>query len=866
MTSSAIITKNKEISAEQFLKSLTSRAPTGNPIYCEFPESPENVSWWAWKGFKLTKERIPEIGQFQPLNRYVTVSAFNSRYRRKDQFASLQAVMIDDIGPKIHPENIQLEPTFKVESSPKNFQYWYILETPITDFTTANDLVASVVALVKKISLNKRDTGCAGLTRYGRFPGSINNKYDQENPWVVRATGNPNRTFTIDELKQGLDLPDAPAINGGGQIVPGDEVDTLIAWSDPVLRLIDAADGVINDRGTIIDIRCPWIDEHSHDPESGTAILVQDGGGIGFKCHHGHCQDRTLKDVNAEFGKNGYQGFVLHRGFPISKADLAKGKRPYPVKKRLTHIGPGNETNGSTPTSTLQGTHTSEGLETLIDLERYLADLFSKGLRDFEIEAKVPNIAEEWDLDPFTVRRMLDAFKRDLDTNQERENLREELNAAIAASKLTFSLADYLPPDIYEALAHLQQTLNYEPEVVLAAFLTTFSGIQATGSSIDIAQAGTNFVQPLTLYSAMIAASGQKKSPLFQNVISLPLAPIAREIKTEYQALLLLHNTNSENTKPKKPTLYISAATSEGLLRRIENQPDKGILFFRDELTATFKSLNAYKPKGGDDEEVLLELYDGSSFETARSDEERDISIDRSHLSIYGGIQDEVFKKMLAKGDANGKFARFWFTHQPERPSFLPKLNERNKAKSQYIQATLTRYYRWARDLTAPLYTMSDDTYENCFQPIYNLYERKKEEEQPFLKAIWGKCAGRVARVAALLHQLNCCYSELHDLEIPQVYFELAQQLEDILIAKTRQLYFNAQETSTGVWMTKVKWALARLQAKGELSIRYLSRCSYKLVNPKNRISTAEAKQIFAQLVELGQAEFSGEDVISVKK
>jgi hypothetical protein len=51
-------------------------------------------------------------------------------------------------------------------------------------------------------------------------------------------------------------------------------------------------------QGTGWDVRCPWV--HEHTPGTGaedTGTMYFRGGG--FKCWHGHCQDRKPEDVRA---------------------------------------------------------------------------------------------------------------------------------------------------------------------------------------------------------------------------------------------------------------------------------------------------------------------------------------------------------------------------------------------------------------------------------------------------------------------------------------------------------------------------------------------------------------------------------------
>ena len=43
-------------------------------------------------------------------------------------------------------------------------------------------------------------------------------------------------------------------------------------------------------------IECPWKYEHTSQVDSGSMVFISSDGRIGFKCHHGHCVDKTGQD------------------------------------------------------------------------------------------------------------------------------------------------------------------------------------------------------------------------------------------------------------------------------------------------------------------------------------------------------------------------------------------------------------------------------------------------------------------------------------------------------------------------------------------------------------------------------------------
>jgi len=51
-------------------------------------------------------------------------------------------------------------------------------------------------------------------------------------------------------------------------------------------------------RDGVYDIVCPWLEHHTDEENTGTAYLSPDG----FKCHHGHCERKTFRDLQMALG------------------------------------------------------------------------------------------------------------------------------------------------------------------------------------------------------------------------------------------------------------------------------------------------------------------------------------------------------------------------------------------------------------------------------------------------------------------------------------------------------------------------------------------------------------------------------------
>ena len=120
--------------------------------------------------------------------------------RRKDNFAGLPCVMLDDVGTKA--DALIVKPTWLIETSPGNHQAGYVFTTPIE---SANDADTYIKALMLAGRLT--DAGGQNITRYARLPVGVNTKQKYGEPFRHRLlTWEPDRRYDPLELAEALGL------------------------------------------------------------------------------------------------------------------------------------------------------------------------------------------------------------------------------------------------------------------------------------------------------------------------------------------------------------------------------------------------------------------------------------------------------------------------------------------------------------------------------------------------------------------------------------------------------------------------------------------------------------------------------------
>ncbi|WP_323365574.1 DNA-primase RepB domain-containing protein [Leptothoe sp. PORK10 BA2] len=267
------------------------------PLVCEFEQAPKIGNWTAKKLTDLILRKFYHRGNN---NRYITISVFKGNKRRKTEFVAMVAVMIDDVGTKVPFEKIVLPPTYWLETSPGNYQAWYFLSVPVTDRQLAESVLNALVA--QGLATDGKDPGMKGVTRYGRLPGGWNNKESLNKPHQVTAYKDTRgcKYYTPEQIIEAYKLDLDAVAHLSGRSIEGsvDQFDQLIAVRDPIYKIFEKEGLIKYQVGEKIEVTCPWVDTHTDGIDNGTALLIQPGGGLGFKCHHGHCQHKTLKDVH----------------------------------------------------------------------------------------------------------------------------------------------------------------------------------------------------------------------------------------------------------------------------------------------------------------------------------------------------------------------------------------------------------------------------------------------------------------------------------------------------------------------------------------------------------------------------------------
>lgn len=290
--------------SEHFLTALARGIePEERLILCGFRGDPNTVAPTAWRPRPWAPGReVPFVAKD---NAYVTVSAFGrapdrSYRRRGDLFGAGLALMVDDVGTKVPRETVEkMPPSARIETSPGNEQWWYFLDRPMRDRENFDAIIRAFISG----KLLGADPGMSGVTRVGRLPGFVNGKEKYGGFTTILHALDPERRFSEADLLAGFAIEKKgkqrlrAVLTDKTQEAERRRAFLLVYDALSAARAFKRPEP---DPSGWIEMRCPWVDEHTAGADTGAAIRepAEENGYYGaFRCHHGHCADRGWADL-----------------------------------------------------------------------------------------------------------------------------------------------------------------------------------------------------------------------------------------------------------------------------------------------------------------------------------------------------------------------------------------------------------------------------------------------------------------------------------------------------------------------------------------------------------------------------------------
>jgi hypothetical protein len=446
------------------------------------------------------------------------------------------------------------------------------------------------------------------------------------------------------------------------------------------------------------------------------------------------------------------------------------------------------------------------------------------------------------------------------DLEIERQNNRTEVENLLQLGDQSLNLHDYLPLDLADPLSLWCKWLSMRPEVALTALLAGASSLHKVGTELVIHR-NQNFRVPPTIFAALVSESGQKKSPIFSNIIYQPLGQLRSEKVDAYKAAMQDYEMELESwdksgrqgPKPTEPSeavlYYFTNATGEAIPVQATKAPEKALLALIDELSGLLRSENSYRNGRGSDRQDILSYFDGTGQTGLRASGIK-TEVERIYLSIYGTIQPAVLKGHMADcSDPDGQWARFLFVNQPTVAATLSD----DDGQAVQVRDRIADFYRHIDRLPEMEYYLSRDAFKR-YQRIYNQLERLRvTHPKPGMRAVYSKMEGYIGRLAVNLHVLweigsgKACPSE----EISLFILKKAIQLAKFFIGQVQLIHAHSDNDELAPHIIRLIELSKRLDCNGANG--WIKAKQYQETFPKKqRPSAQQARDWMLEAVTLG--------------
>ena len=201
-------------------------------------------------------------------------------------------LVLDDVGTKSKVPPI--EPTWKIETSPDNYQWGYTFA--LDDHPTTDEFTAAIKAIAEA---GYTDTGAINAVRNFRIPKSVNLKPGRDNFEARLIEFHPEREFSLPQICEALGVTPKPIESTFRPIrVTDDGQDDVVKWL--------SANGLVLSRPNPegwMGVQCPNHEQHTDgNPEGRYNPSMR-----AYCCLHSHCVD---------FDSQTYLDWVAAQGGP----------------------------------------------------------------------------------------------------------------------------------------------------------------------------------------------------------------------------------------------------------------------------------------------------------------------------------------------------------------------------------------------------------------------------------------------------------------------------------------------------------------------------------------------------------------------
>ncbi len=393
---------------------------------------------------------------------------------------------------------------------------------------------------------------------------------------------------------------------------------------------------------------------------------------------------------------------------------------------------------------------------------------------------EINELSKDAAISPYETRKLVQEVEWETNFNADVIDSKQDFEKLITPVKL--DLGEIFPAPLATALNTRAESDRIDPVRILQTVLPIV-GTMLGGQVRVVLKEGETFKDdweeyPI-FYTVDIAPPSSGKSATQRGLIQ-PIQDLQREeLQRVEQARIELAKVEEKWKNMKKDEKAEKAETSENpkvfeqmyciarrylfdqttiqaLGKKLSQQPTlNGSCWLRDELYATFKSLDQFTNGKGEALEFILSAWNGPLWGTVdRTDDANSYRFKGQCLNIAGGIQPQVAPKIWnTNNDPNGLLSRFLAAI-----SQIPNDFDQWSTVKVKIYDTVSHYLKTLKGLP-PSRILLDDAAQSEFIKYWSLLRRGYKlylEDNPAYSYFLGKQCSYVGRFALLIHVLNC--------------------------------------------------------------------------------------------------------------
>ncbi|WP_414529379.1 DUF3987 domain-containing protein [Nodularia chucula] len=437
--------------------------------------------------------------------------------------------------------------------------------------------------------------------------------------------------------------------------------------------------------------------------------------------------------------------------------------------------------------STVVGDSYNPDLVGIKEIVPSVTKILQSGLIDYEETQKLEEVASIPGIAKPAFKQLVSSIRSQIHDVQPEDEIRLDNLINWHNAQLDF---DRALPSMATDLKHDANILNIEPIVIWQPLLAAVMSLAGKRVKLNVESHNV----PAIAWTATVLESGGGKSRA-DNLVLTPLKQKQIEARKQFEQEVEAHQnwkgTETEEAPPKpvERKYTFEVATIQAVIKRLSEQKENGVIWARDELAGLFKSFGQFG-KGVENEglECLLKLWDGSPAQVDRVFQGDGFMVEETALSLTGGIQPGVFRKIFRDpDDSQGMLARFLVAN-PQ--ALMPK-----RVKGYcHLSEKLPHLYDWLEHCQTGIIKLSSAA-DNYYTKLCEIIGQQAwSTTQPAIRAWMFKLPTQLLRIALALHLIECYHDSNRD------YWHLQKDTLEraVLFAQYYRSAFNVlQETTT---------------------------------------------------------------------